>query len=339
MLNKTIKKGNKTLLNVVAYALLITGAVVAGRSMISVAVDSLGESFGWWTFALATVPLVSVASRSLVINTLCPDIRKRDALRAEAVHAAAANTIIIGGGAVGAGAKAWLLSKNGVRIETLVAMFLTSGAIAGVGSWMLAASGLLGAATRGSISGAAFGFSVCCAMAAANLAVWWFLIFNGRLTERVGRVVGHVCRQAGVEIDADGAEGVAHVAREAAKQAISKRGLRAALWYFVSWVGGWTALYISAVSVGADEIGASKSLLVYVALRIVTVVSPLSGGVGVVEAGGVAVFAAVGLESEAGAGVIAVWRAFTWLLPSIIGWLVWGFTRRRHKRKAVETDL
>jgi len=110
--------------------------------------------------------------------------------------------------------------------------------------------------------------------------------------------------------------------------------LRAALWYFVSWVGGWTALYISAVSVGADEIGASKSLLVYVA-----VVSPLSGGVGIVEAGGVAVFAAVGLESEAGAGVIAVWRAFTWLLPSVVGWLVWGFARRHHKRNTLELAL
>lgn len=334
MLKNRTKRGNKTLLNLVAYALLAIGALVAGRSMLSGAVSALGDSFGWWTVALSLVPLVSVAARATVIHTLCPDIKRSEALRAEVVHVAAANTIIVGGGAVGAGAKAWLLSKKGVSIDTIVAMFLTSGAVAGVGSWMLAASGLLGAATRGSVSGASFGFSVCCAMAAANLGVWWLLIFNGRLTERVGRLVGHVCRQAGVEIDADRAEEVAHKAREAAKTAISKRGLLSAVWYFVSWVGGWIALYISAVSVGATEIGASKSLLVYVALRVVSVVSPLSGGVGVVEAGGVAIFAAVGLEADSGAGIIAVWRAFTWLLPSCVGWTVWILSRKKHQKTA-----
>jgi putative heme transporter len=103
---------------------------------------------------------------------------------------------------------------------------------------------------------------------------------------------------------------------------LRSRWRRLTLAVVTSHVALFLVLFAALRVVGGD-VGVLEVLAVFAVTRLLTLVPVTPGSLGIAELSYVAGLTSVGVDSAAAAGGVLVFRALTWLLPTLLGGLVW----------------
>ncbi len=92
--------------------------------------------------------------------------------------------------------------------------------------------------------------------------------------------------------------------------------------------GAYTAAMLLALRAAGSDIGYAHAAFAYLAGSAVSTVAPTPGGLGVVEAALVAVYTAVGVETEVAIVAVLLFRVATYWLPILPGWAAFAYLTR-----------
>ena len=300
------------------------------------------DTMAWPQAVLIAVAAAgSMAATWIMICSVLPSIRLREAAAVNLGSSAVANTMPAGG-ALAMGVSWAMLSSWGVGTEEYVLYTLVSGiwnVFARLGLPVLAVLVLLtaGRAGAGLIAAAAVGLALLGAAAAAlGLLIRSepFALLAGRAVQRALTVACRlVRRQASSDI-----RGSLAGFRNRASTLITVRGWRITAATTASNLTLWLVLLacLRGVGLSQGEVPWQTSLTAFASIRLLTVLPVTPGGLGITELGLIGILAADGGHSVSpGAShwtitqvsaAVLLYRAVTYLLPipiGVIAWLTW----------------
>ena len=296
----------------------------------------LRADFGWVAFSAAMVAL-SLYAMAEVMRLL---------LRAAHVPVTrrATNSLVLA-------ANAWSVSvPGGVAFSTAlqVRRQLKWGASPVVISWFILLSGALSflglvALALGAlffIGGTAPGRLIAAGVAVLGLTVllWWFSR-NTALIETVAKQVLKAINAIRRKPADDGAEKLKATIRQLTSVRLSPlRMVIVFAWSFINWVTDVICLYAAMRAVGAEDVTVNTMLMAFVFSKIAGFIQATPGGVGPVEAVLTGTLIASGMVGTDAVATVLIYRLVSFILPAVVGWIVYLVGYGGDRRKDVEAD-
>ena len=326
-----------TIRNASAYALLLCGIFVTQRNMLKEAASvARGIDLNW---ALAGVfcALVALYIRGEIVHTTIRNGKRSAALVANCANVSASSAFVIGGGPIGTGAKTYILLRSGLTGSTIGSSIILTTACSACFAWVVH-SVTLGAyvpSRDNTVWELSFYGSVVFAL--SNLFVWGLLLGADRPYEIAAKRVGTLLEKV---LNLKVMRRYSHTTKGwDPHKTLSQSRDEAVLLFRTRWrtlLAQYSLVHILSAasllccirSLGVTSIGWQDSLIAFSLVSALLAVSPLSGGVGVAEAGIVGVLGSMGIDSGTALAVAVVWRVISWLLPVVIGYICWVFNDR-----------
>jgi uncharacterized membrane protein YbhN (UPF0104 family) len=322
---------NRTVSTVrVAISVAVAGAMlvwlVPRFGSYSDALAAVGELSATETILLLVMAIMSMASFWLVTAISLPGLSLGRAGLVKQSSTAVANTVAAGGavalGITYAMLSSWRFTSSAITRSVLITGIFNNIVKIGLALVLLpfASVRLSGAVDRFTALSAALVFTVAIIVAVvAVLHSDTAAMFAGRL---VGVVVDGARRLVGAEPLGQWVQRGAKF-RTDSRELLSDRWLALTLSSFAAQLSLYVLLLVSVRAVGAGRgaIDATDVLVVFAAVRLVTAVPLTPGAVGVADVGYAAglTIVAGGAGSEIVAAVL-VFRAVSWLLPTLLGY-------------------
>lgn len=303
-----------------------------------------------WLSALLVViaAAASLAAGWLVLCSVLPSIRLREAAAVNLGSTAVANTLPAGG-ALAMGVSWTMLSSWGVGAAEYVLYTLVSGiwnVFARLGLPVVALLILLTVSKpqAGLLAGAGAGLVALAFVAAVFGLLLRSESFALRVDARVQRALTFACKLAHKQPPATGS---LQAFRERASVLLAARGWRISAATAVSSVTLWLVLLASLRGVGLSQsqVPWQTSLAAFAFVRLLTVLPLTPGGAGITELGLVGILAA-GTDHEVAGQITAavlLFRAVTYVAPipgGALAWVGWRYSPalRRRDRKWATTE-
>jgi uncharacterized membrane protein YbhN (UPF0104 family) len=300
-----------------------------------------------WVFAVL-LGVANLASNWPPICVGLPGLRLREAGVSNTASAALSNTVPEGG-AVATGLTFAMQRSWGFRLEAITLGFTATGLWTNLVRYGLLAVGLVvWAAEDRSVRLALFAAGVTVLMAAV-LVVLGLILRRERFARAFGRLAGRIMHpyfRLTHREEPDFADEVAAF-RHDLIGLLRTRWLPLTVSMAVSQVMAALVLLVMLrlQGVGADVVGPAQVYVAYASSALVSLVIPVPGGIGVVEA---TLLAILGVNQTAAVqdqilSAILAYRAATWLLPIPIGagsYLFWRYNKGwRHTQEEKEALL
>lgn len=312
-----------------AAALLVWGLPrVAGVGWSEI-VAPLGRLSAIEVVGLAALQLCALIAFTFTITGALPGITHLQALTVNLAGSLVANTLPFGG-ALGVGVtyafcRSWGFSRSAIGVSVVLGgVFASAGKIvvplAGLAALVLQGGTLSDTLRDAAIAGVATLLAVLVVFVVAVLSPTAARRITGvaqRATERMLRLVGRARRLSWQ----DGVERLRRQTRDVIAAGWLPMSL-GTLGYFAIYFG----LFCWCLATVGVTAGFGTLLAAFALGRLLTSVAVTPGGLGVVEAGTVALLVAMGAEPAATAGGVLLFTIFTHVLEipfGIIAWLVW----------------
>lgn len=342
-------KKKRTIRNASFYALLLIGIFVTQRNMLKEAASVARGIELYWALAGVFCALVALYVRGAIVHTTIRNGKRLAALVANCVNVSASSAFVVGGGPIGTGAKTYILLRSGLTGSTIGSSIMLTSACSACFSW-LAHSATLGTyvpSRDNTVWELSFYGSV--VFAVSNLFVWGLLLGADRPYEIAAKRVGSwlekvlnfkVMRRYSRTTKGWDPHKTLSQSRDEAVLIFRTRWQTLLAQYSIVHLLSAASLLCCIRSLGVTSIGWQDSLIAFSLVSALLAVSPLSGGVGVAEAGIVGVLGSMGIDSGTALAVAVVWRVTSWLLPVIIGYVCWVFNDRVAKEPPhLETQI
>jgi uncharacterized membrane protein YbhN (UPF0104 family) len=300
--------------------------------------------------ALGACLALWVGVRAAALAAATPGITLGQAVLADQTALGAANGVVVGGGAVGAAAKATMLRSWGVAPAGVAASLAATGFLPAFVTWGLAAAVHLPMVVAGTASWAAT-LAGCAgaALVGVALVVAVVALVHPAPARLAGRLVGGTLRRFARRLPARfqrtkaavarfDAVALADDARHDVAGLLRRRWPVLALANIAAVAATFVTLVVALRVVDVDGVGAIEALSVLSLVRVLLAISPVPGGIGVAEVGLVATLVAAGADRPAAMGAAVLFRAVTWLVPLLTGVASWGLWRRARVRAAAGGD-
>jgi uncharacterized membrane protein YbhN (UPF0104 family) len=321
-----------TVRNASAYALLLGIIIGTQRNMLKEAVSVASGVGLYWALAGTACVLAALYVRGDIVHTTIRNSKRSAVLVANCANVAASSAFVVGGGPIGTGAKTYILLRAGQRGSAIGSSIMLTSACSACFAWLVHAA-TLGAyvpSRDNTVWELAFYGSVLFAI--TNLVVWGVVLGADRPYEfaatRVGAWVERVLKLKAMRRYSRTTKGwdphkTLSQSRDEAVIVFRARWKTLLLQYSLVHVLSASALLCCVRSLGVTSIGWQDSLIAFSLVSALVAVSPLSGGVGVAEAGIVGILGSMGVDSSTALAVAVVWRVTSWLLPVVIGYVCW----------------
>ena len=342
-------KRKHTIRNTSFYAFLLIGIFVTQRNMLKEAVSVARGIDLYWALAGVFCALAALYVRGEIVHTTIRNGKRSAALVANCVNVSASSAFVVGGGPIGTGAKTYVLLRSGLTGSTIGSSIMLTSACSACFSWV-AHSATLGAyvpSRDNTVWELSFYGSV--VFAVSNLFVWGLLLGADRPYDIAAKRVGSwlekvlnfkVMRRYSPTTKGWDPHKTLSQSRDEAVLIFRSRWQTLLTQYSLVHLLSATSLLCCIRSLGVTSIGWQDSLIAFSLVSALLAVSPLSGGVGVAEAGIVGVLGSMSIDSGTALAVAVVWRVTSWLLPVIIGYICWVFNDRVAKEPPhLETQI
>jgi uncharacterized membrane protein YbhN (UPF0104 family) len=321
-----------TVRNASVYALLLGVIIGTQRNMLKEAMSVASGINMYWALASVMCVLAALYVRGNIVHTTIRGGKRSAALVANCANVAASSAFVVGGGPIGTGAKTYVLLRSGLTGSAIGSSIMLTSACSACFAWV-AHSVTLGAYVPSRDNTVwELSFYGSFVFALSNLVVWSLVLGADRPYEiaaaRVGSWVEKVLNFKVMRRYSNTTKGwdphkTLSKSRDEAVLVFRARWKTLLLQYSLVHVLSAASLLCCVRSLGVTSIGWQDSLIVFSLVSALLAVSPLSGGVGVAEAGIVGVLGSMGVDSGTALAVAVVWRVTSWLLPVIIGYICW----------------
>jgi uncharacterized membrane protein YbhN (UPF0104 family) len=327
-------------LAVVGVVALLAVAVIMQRSTVAAAIGELRTLSAMTLVVLGALAIADRLLRAEVVRYLLPGI---SLVRAEVISdvGAAATKGVPLGGPLGTVLRWHIAKERNVTSVAFLAMLIASGVAAAFASWGFA----LVAAVADVPGRAATGVDVAIIAVAATMLVGAVVFWAGVLgTEVVKRwVVGRsswVCsRLSAVVPDLASTDTEALIGDLwAALRRIAVRPVPLFWRTMLGQLNGLAILWIAVVALGAGtEPAFTEFARIFFVTHVLGSMVPTPGGIGVMELGLTGALVAVGVAAPTALGAVLIYRFITFLLPIIVGTVLYVAWQRRRMGRPVTT--
>lgn len=332
-----MRESKHTIRNASAYALLLGVIFGTQRNMLKEAFSVASGVDVYWALASVFCVLSALYFRCDIVNTTIRNGKRSAALVANCVNVSASSAFVVGGGPIGTGAKTYILLRAGLAGSTIGSSIMLTSACSACFAWVVNAATLGAYVPSRNNTVWELAFYASLVFAVSNLAVWSLVLGADRPYEIAATRVG-----AWVEkiLNFKAMRRYSHTTKSwDPHKTLSQSRAEAVFVFRARWktllfqytlvhVFSAASLLCCVRSLGVTSIGWQDSLIAFSLVSALVAISPLSGGVGVAEAGIVGILGSMGVDSGTALAVAVVWRVTSWLLPVIIGYVCWVFKDR-----------
>ena len=323
--------------------LLLIGGAAFKRQQLASAWSEMRLISGVAMVLLAVVFVLHRLMQAAFMASSVEGLPLRRAVLANEAHTGCTNATI-GGSAIGTGVKAAMLRSWQVEPAAIAASVTATAVFATIAMWAFAVAFALpmvlqGAADRGELAIALVG-SVA---VIGPLCFWWAVLRSPRVLGSMAAVATllqqplerrfprsrPVRMLARLDVAAE-----AERLRTAGSGLLARQGLSLAAAALASQVALALVLVsaLRALGVSGDVASSFDIIRAFALARVLGALSPLPGGVGLLDAGLAASLTRIGVPGSTAIAAIAVFRALTFALPLITGALAVTYWRRVDRR-------
>ena len=317
---------------VVLVALIV--AVVLQRTTIIEAIAELRTLSAWALALLGVLAVLDRVLRAEVIRSLLPMISLARAEVISDVGAAATKGIPLGG-PLGTVLRWQIARERGVEAVGFLAMLVATGVAAAFTSWGLALVAAVADLPGRSLTGVDVAILAVSVTMLVGAVVFWALVLGTETVERWAveqsswictRFVGLVPSLATADPEA--------LIRDlwVALRRFAARPLPLMARTVLAQLNGVAILWVALVSLGGgSEPSVTAFARVFFVTHILGSMVPTPGGVGVMELGLTGALVAIGVPTPTALGAVLVYRFITFLLPIVVGTVLYGAWQRRRR--------
>ena len=311
---------------------IVVAAMAAGiathRAELGRAVHQLRGLSTAWFAVLAAAAVLAIVADGAFASTLTPGLSVRRATMVQQA-ATAANNTIVGSGPMAtalriAMLRTWRVPDRTIGVTIVAFNLMASYAvwIVGLGAAVLGASGIGGDVVDPRIHTAVI--VVACVVLAASTALWWALLRHpaiARWLARRAQVPVDAVRRRIRRLPAVDLVEVAERARVDGRQLARAHGARIVVAAVAEQAVNVAlpVLAVRAFGIGAEAVSTGEVLTAYGLVRLGAALTPLPGGIGVVELGLAALLVRFGGPQPEVLAAVLTYRAATFLLPLLTG--------------------
>lgn len=170
------------------------------------------------------------------------------------------------------------------------------------------------------------------------MLLWWFSR-NTALIETVAKQVLKAINAIRRKPADDGTEKLKATIRQLTSVRLSPlRMVIVFAWSFINWVTDVICLYAAMRAVGAEDVTVSTVLMAFVFSKVAGFIQATPGGVGPVEAVLTGTLIASGMVGTDAVATVLIYRLVSFILPAVVGWIVYLVGYGGNRRKDVEAD-
>ncbi|MBV9092552.1 MAG: flippase-like domain-containing protein [Streptosporangiaceae bacterium] len=336
-----LRRGWVGVAQLVAIAVIVIGAAAAiygERATLRQGLDFFPHLRGGWVLAAAGAELLSMMAFGQLERVLLQAAGARLTLRSVLATASNANAIAISVPVAGSGiATAYAIRdfrRAGADVGQASVALTLAGALSTVAFAILAA---LGAALSGNTAAALLGLAgslACAGVAVALVMSLRFPRFRARLITLANRAVRIVRRATRGRPRRDVAAQISSALERAGDLRLSSLALAQAFAYaLVNWAADICCLACAVHAVGA-ALPVTKILLIWSAGAGAASLSPVPGGIGIVDIVLIAAFAGVGVHTAAAVAATLLYRLLSFKICGTMAWFVYHSWQQRRAAAA-----